>query len=253
MDRAVPGRRHVMPRVASMQIDTPHPAWTASARASANFRFAAALAAAFVGVLWLLQITNWALGLDAAPFGIRPRSVQGLAGILFAPLAHGGFEHLLANTLPVLLLVTAMLHLYPRSSPVVLPAVYFGPGLAVWAFGRDAIHLGASGLTYGLIAHVFVAGMLRRDRRAIAASLVVAFLYGTAVWGVFPIQRHHSWETHLAAALIGVALALLLRHRDIPPPVRYDWEGEAGANDAPAASSGEWVGGAPDDTAPLRH
>jgi membrane associated rhomboid family serine protease len=236
-----------------MQVDTPHPAWTASARASANFRFAAALAAAFVGVLWLLQITNWALGLDAAPFGIRPRSAEGLAGILLAPLAHGGFEHLLANTLPVLLLVTAMLHLYPRSSPIVLPAVYFGPGLAVWAFGRDAIHLGASGLTYGLIAHVFVAGILRRDRRAIAASLVVAFLYGTAVWGIFPIQRHHSWETHLAAALIGVALALLLRHRDIPPPVRYDWEGEASATDAAPAIPEEWVGGAPDDTAPPRH
>jgi membrane associated rhomboid family serine protease len=149
---------------------------------------------------------------------------RGLAGLVFAPLMHGDFEHLVANTLPVVILGTAMLHLYPRAAPIVLPAIWIGPGLAVWLFARGGIHLGASGLVYGLVAYVFAAGLIRRDRRAMAASMVVAFLYGASVWGVLPIQRGHSWETHLAAALIGLALAFALRKRDIPPKVRYDWE-----------------------------
>jgi membrane associated rhomboid family serine protease len=71
-----------------------------------------------------------------------------------------------------------------------------------------------------------VAGLIRLDRRAIAASLLVCFLYGTLVWGVLPIRPGVSWETHLAAALIGLLLAIALRRLDIPPRKRYSWEGE---------------------------
>ena len=78
-----------------------------------------------------------------------------------------------------------------------------GPGLAVWLFARGGVHVGASGLVYGLVSYIFVAGLLRRDRRAIATSLLVCFMYGALVWGVLPIQPRISWETHLAAALIG--------------------------------------------------
>lgn len=207
-----------------MPLATPDPAYTSSPRAHANFRLAAMLALAFVALAWLLQILNW--GLDTPPLGVRPRTAEGVAGILFAPVSHAGFEHLIANTLPLWVLLTAMLHLYPRSSPVALPLLYLGPGIAVWALGRDAVHAGASGLIYGFTAYVFVAGMLRRDRRAIAASLGVAFLYGYTIWGVFPIRRNDSWETHLAAALIGVVLALALRRRDVPPAITYAWEAE---------------------------
>jgi membrane associated rhomboid family serine protease len=207
-----------------MPLATPDPAYTASGEAREHFRLAARLALAFVGLIWLLQLMNW--GLDTDPLGVRPRTLEGLAGILFAPVSHAGFEHLIANTLPLIVLLTAMLHLYPRSSPVALPFLYLGPGLAVWAFGRDAVHAGASGLVYGLTAYVFAAGLLRRDRRAIAASMGVAFLYGYLVWGVMPLRERDSWETHLAAALIGAVLALALRKRDIPPRVTYAWEGQ---------------------------
>ena len=90
--------------------------------------------------------------------------------------------------------------------------------------------VGASGLVYGLVSYIFVAGVIRRDRRAIAASLLVSFLYGSLVWGVLPIEPGVSWETHLAAALIGLALAIALRRLDIPPRKRYAWEDE---NDEP--------------------
>jgi membrane associated rhomboid family serine protease len=121
-----------------------------------------------------------------------------------------------------------MLHLYPQSSLRVLPAIYLGPGVAVWLLGPSgSSHLGASGLVYGMVSYIFVAGLIRRDRRAIAASMLVAFMYGALVWGVLPIKYGVSWQTHLAAALIGVAMAIALRRLDVQPRRRYSWEDKA--------------------------
>jgi membrane associated rhomboid family serine protease len=209
-----------------MQLHLPDPADVGSERARDNFRLAVKISLGFVGLLWLIQLLNSALDLGPEDFGVRPRELPGLPGILIAPLVHSGFEHLLANTLPLLVLGTAMLYLYPSSARRVLPAVYLGTGVAVWLFARGSSHIGASGLIYGLVSYVFVAGLIRRDRRAIAASLLVCFMYGALVWGVLPIQRGVSWETHLAAALIGVAMAIALRRRDIPSRNRYSWEEE---------------------------
>jgi membrane associated rhomboid family serine protease len=148
---------------------------------------------------------------------------------------HGDFAHLVANSVPLAAVGSAMLFLYPHSALRVLPAVYLGPGLIVWLFGRDSVHLGASGLVYGLVSYVFMAGLLRRDRRAIAASLLVILVYGSLAWGVLPIDPRVSWETHLAAASIGVLMALALRRFDVPPRKRYVWEDEIeAAEDDPA-------------------
>jgi len=207
-----------------MEIHSPDPDYTGSDRARANFRLAVLTSAGFVALIWLIPLLGW--GLELEQFGVRPRQWIGLPGILFAPLLHADFDHLIANSLPLLVLGTTLFHLYPGSAFRVLPAVYLGPGIAVWLFARGGDHIGASGLIYGLVAFIFVAGLIRSDRRAIAASLLVAFMYGTLVWGLLPIKQSVSWETHLAAALIGVVAAILLRHRDNPPRVRYSWEGE---------------------------
>jgi len=212
--------------MAAMQFHVPDPSYTGSAQSRAHFRLAARIAFGFVALLWLIYLMQWGLDLEPALSGIRPREWAGLPGILFSPLVHASFEHLIANSAPLLVAGTAMLFLYPNSALRALPAIYLGTGLAVWLFGRESVHFGASGLVYGLVSHVFVAGMLRRDRRAIAASLVVCFMYGSLVWGVLPMQPGVSWETHLAAALIGVASAIALRRLDVPPPKRYVWEGE---------------------------
>ena len=210
----------------------PDPDYTTSVRARANFRLAAKIALAFVAVLWAVDFFNVVLGLDLQRFGVRPRELAGVPGILLAPLLHAGLSHLISNSIPLFLLGTGMLYLYPNSALKVLPAVYLGPGIAVWLLSRPAsIHIGASGLVYGLVAYVFTAGLIRRDRRAIAASMLVYFLYGTLVWGVLPIKPGMSWETHLAAALIGVVMAIALRHYDVPPRKRYDWENETDASD----------------------
>ena len=209
-----------------MEIHVPDPGFTGSERSRANFRLAVRIALGFVALLWAIHLSSAALDLAPSDLGVRPREPAGLLGIFFAPLVHGGFAHLIANSPPLLVLGTAMLYLYPQSSLRVLPAVYFGPGIAVWLFARGSSHVGASGLVYGLASYILVAGLLRHDRRAIAAALLVCFMYGALVWGVLPIEPGVSWETHLAAALIGVGLAFALRHLDIPPRRRYSWEDE---------------------------
>jgi membrane associated rhomboid family serine protease len=219
-----------------MQLDVPDPRYTHSVHSRALFALAVRLSIGFVVVLWLIHLMNWGMDLDPLPFGVRPREWLGLIGIVTAPLVHGDFAHLVANSAPLLVLGAVTLFLYPHSTLRVLPAIYLGPGAAVWVFGRDSVHIGASGLVYGLVSYVFVAGLLRRDRRAVAASLLVALMYGTLAWGVLPIQPRMSWETHLAAMAIGVLLALALRKLDIPPRKRYAWEDEA----EPPEAEPEW-------------
>lgn len=214
-----------------MHFDVPDPRYTHSVHSRALLVLAVRLSIGFVAVLWLIHLMNWGLDLDPRPFGVRPREWLGLIGIGAAPLVHGDFGHLVANSVPLLVLGAVMLFLYPHSTLRVLPAVYLGPGLLVWMFGRDSVHFGASGLVYGLVSYVFVAGLLRRDRRAIAASLLVVFMYGSLAWGVLPIQPGVSWETHLSAAVIGVLMALILRKLDVPPRKRYAWEDETVGDD----------------------
>ena len=207
-----------------MQVHATDPAYAASADSHSRFRAAAIVSLMFVAALAVVHVASWALELDLQRFGIHPRDALGLAGVFMAPLLHGDVAHLASNALPLLIAGTALLYLYPDSSRFVLPALYLGTGVLVWLFGRDSIHIGASGLVYGIVAYVFVGGILRRDRRAWAASVLVAFFYGAMVWGVLPLKHGVSWETHLAAAAIGVALAIALRRRDIPPRKLYSWE-----------------------------
>src|ERR1700694_3408987 len=143
-----------------MQIHIPDPAHTGSERARTNFRLAVKMALGFVALIWLIQLLNWVLDLGPADFGVRPRQLAGLPGILFAPLVHGGFAHLIANSPPLLVLGTAMLYLYPSAALRVLPAVYLGTGVAVWLCARGSAHIGASGLIYGFVSVILVSALL---------------------------------------------------------------------------------------------
>ncbi|MDZ7747789.1 MAG: rhomboid family intramembrane serine protease [Halofilum sp. (in: g-proteobacteria)] len=202
-----------------------------------RLRAAGAAVTGLVALLWaihgLAAMGDWAL----APLGVRPGTASGLIGVLTAPLVHGSWGHLLGNTLPLLVLGTAMAFGTPRAAAIALPAIWLGSGLAVWLFARPAVHLGASGIAYGMMLFVFTAGVRRRDRRSIALALIVFFLHGGMIWGVLPLAAGVSFEYHLAGALVGLVCALLLGRRDpVPPrPRKYAWEGEPIDREHPAA------------------
>jgi membrane associated rhomboid family serine protease len=208
-----------------MPLAKPDPRYTLSPRARASFRLALRITLVFIGILWTVFIIDAAFGLRLGRFGLRPGSATGLIGIATAPLLHGSFQHLLSNTLPMLVSLAATLYLYPASSVRVVPLVWLGSGAIAWFIGQSpSLHIGASGLIYGLLAYVFMGGLLRRDMRSVSVSLLVGFLYGSMVWGVLPIRPNMSWEMHLSGAMTGLLLAVLYRQWDRVPLVRYDWE-----------------------------
>ncbi len=192
-----------------------------------RLRIAFIIALSFALLLWMIKLAEYLAGLDFTQFGIYPRRADGLAGILYAPFIHGSLAHLFANTAPIIVIGTMLLYGYPRAARVLLPVVYLGGGGAVWLFAREAYHIGASGLAFGMLFFVFTVGALRWERRTLALSLVVFFLYGGMIQGVIPTARDVSFESHLSGALIGIVLAFLLRHRDPEPPRKqYSWERE---------------------------
>ncbi len=187
----------------------------------------------FALLLWLIKLMEISLALDLTRYGVYPGRLSGFFGMLWAPLIHGSLSHLFANTAPIIILGTALLYGYPKSARIVLPVVYFGSGLGVWLFARESYHIGASGLSFGMLFFVFTIGTLRWDKRAIALSMALFFLYGSMVWGIFPGDPRISFESHLCGAAIGVALAFILRNHDpAPPKKQYSWEGDEEADES---------------------
>ncbi len=183
-------------------------------------------------MIWLLDL---AFDLELQQFGVLPRELDGLVGIVTSPLIHSSFEHVFSNTLPLLILGSSFLYAYPKSARIGIPVIYVGSGVGVWVFARSSYHIGASGLSYGMMFFLFMMGILRRDRLSIAISLTVFFLYGSMVWGIFPTKVGISFESHLFGAIIGAGLAIVLRKYDpAPPEKRYDWEDEPNEFEASA-------------------
>ena len=187
---------------------------------------------AFIALLWAIEFMDRSLGLGLYRLGVYPGEQQGLWGILCAPLIHGSWGHLASNSIALLLLGVALLYGYPRAARPVLALVYIGSGIGVWLFARHSYHLGASGLTHGMMFFIFTTGILRGDRLSIALSMIVFFLYGGMVWSIFPQEPGVSYESHFFGALSGIVAAFLFRDRDPLPAVKtYDWEDEAAAGE----------------------
>jgi membrane associated rhomboid family serine protease len=157
---------------------------------------------------------------------VRPWSAEGLLGLLTAPLLHGSVEHIVANGIAVLLLGTLAGTAFPAAAVRALPLLWIGSGLGAWLLGQpDSHHLGASGVTHGLAFLVFVLGLLRRDRAAIAAGMLAFLFYGGMLLTILPREPGVSWESHLGGAIGGVIAAFLFRHSDpMPPRAKYSWE-----------------------------
>ncbi len=167
---------------------------------------------------------------------IQPQLLQGLPGVLSAPLLHGSAGHLASNALSVLILGTLAGTVFPRATARALPVLWLGSGLGTWLIATGGFHLGASGVTHGLGFLIFTLGVLRRDRPSIAAALIAFFFFGGMLMTVLPQELGVSWEYHLSGAVAGVLSGIVWRRADpMPPRQRYSWEEEAERGDEDAS------------------
>jgi membrane associated rhomboid family serine protease len=172
---------------------------------------------------------------DYQQLSLQPGVWVGLVGIISAPLLHGSFEHLFSNSFSILVLGTLAGTVYPKASIRALPVIWILSGVGTWFLAIRGFHIGASGITHGLMFFLMAMGLLRRDRPAFAAAFIGILLFGGMLLSVLPQQPDISWEYHLSGALAGVFSAILWRKLDpAPPRPVYSWEeedDEASAND----------------------
>jgi membrane associated rhomboid family serine protease len=186
-------------------------------------------------LIWLVKIIEILFEIDFSSLGIHPFSADGLAGIIFSPFIHADLNHLFNNTLPLFFLSVALFFFYSEVALRVFILTWIFSGILVWLAGREAWHIGASGVVYGLASFLFFSGIIRKYFRLIALSLLIVFLYGSMVWGLFPgVYRNVSWESHMLGFFAGIALAVWYRKEGPQAPV-YEWleeeEEEEGGGD----------------------
>lgn len=167
---------------------------------------------AFLFLIWAVKIVEWGLGLNLYFLGIFPLHTKGLLGIISSPFVHSDFGHLMANSVPFLVLSWGIFYFYRPLSYRIFFLCYLTTNSLVWLGAREAWHIGASGLVYALASFLFFSGIIRNHYRLIAISFVVVFLYGGMFWGVFPILKDVSWEGHLFGAFSGLIYALAFRN-----------------------------------------
>jgi membrane associated rhomboid family serine protease len=164
-----------------------------------------------VFLMWLAFALEFLYGWPLSYFGIIPRTLPGIVGILVSPMLHGSFLHLVSNTIPLLFLGSVLFFFYERFAVTVFFRAYFWTNLLVWLFGRPAsVHIGASGVVYALAFFLIFFGIFYRDFRSLIITIVVLLTYGGIFYGVLPGDPSISWESHLAGALVGISTAITL-------------------------------------------
>jgi membrane associated rhomboid family serine protease len=199
--------------------------------------------AIFVLLMWLIKAIEVLFELDLSNFGIYPRETRGIPGILLSPFIHSDLRHLFNNSLPLFLLAVALFFFYSEVALKVFSWTYLLTGSLVWLGGREAWHIGASGLVYGLASFLFFSGIIRKYFRLIALSLLIVFLYGEMVWGIFPgVYQGVSWESHMLGVFSGILLAVIYRKQGPQKPVVV-WDEESSFAEATEDEGEEEEGG----------
>ncbi len=176
-----------------------------------------------ISLIWLVKITEVVFEFDLSGLGIYPLSVKGLPGIILSPLIHDDFKHLFNNTIPLFFLSVVLFYFYSEVALKIFAWTILITGGLVWIAGRDAWHIGASGLVYGLASFHFFSGIIRKHLRLIALSLLIVFLYGSMVWGIFPdVYKNVSWESHMLGFFSGAVLSVWYRKEGPQRPV-HEW------------------------------
>ncbi|MCB0805419.1 MAG: rhomboid family intramembrane serine protease [Bacteroidales bacterium] len=180
----------------------------------------------FLTLLWIIKLGEILAHIDLGFLGVYPRSFTGLIGIITAPMIHADLKHLFANSIPLFVLGSCILYFYKEIALKTIVLIYLISGISVWVGAREAYHIGASGVVYGLAAFLFFSGIFRKDIRLLAITMLVTFLYGSLVWGIFPDfypEKNISYESHFWGLIAGSVLAFYFR-KDGPKRKKYNWE-----------------------------
>lgn len=165
--------------------------------------------------IWLVALLNLVSGYSLNGwFGLQPRAISGLDGVLLMPLLHGSLSHAAANTVPLIVLGAVIATTAERVALTATALIVLLGGFAVWVFGTSAIHVGASGLIFGWFGFLVARGIFERRIVPMLVAGAVVLVYGTMIWGVLLGQPGVSWESHLFGALAGVLAAFVLRNDD---------------------------------------
>ncbi len=195
-----------------------------------RFLIALIFPAVFVGIIGLIHLSAYSLDVSLVSYGVFPRKLSGLIGILTSPLIHADFKHLFNNSVPLIIMGTALFYFYKEVAFKVSFWIYLMVGVWTWVSAREAYHIGASGVLYGLFSFLLVSGFLRRNKNLISLSFAVIFLYGSLVWGIFPIDVKISFEGHLWGVVAGIVLALYYRKQG-PQKIEHIWPDEEEEDD----------------------
>ncbi len=176
-------------------------------------------------LMWTAFWVNRKYNVDLLVFGIFPRTLHGLKGVLFSPFLHGSIDHLFNNSIPIAVLLAALRFFY---RDVCYKIVLFGilsSGFVTWIIGREFYHIGASGLVYVLASFIFFKGLQTKYFRLIALSLAVIIVYGGLIWFIFPdIEEGISWEAHFSGFLVGIIFSIMFAVSDFRKESKYEWQ-----------------------------
>ena len=179
----------------------------------------------FVLLLWVVYWVEVKYQIYLNDYGIFPRTVSGLRGIIFSPFLHGDIEHLYNNSIPIFLLIAALRYFYRKQALEVIGYGILLSGFITWLIARPSYHIGASGLIYVLVAFIFFKGIQTGYYRLVALSLIIIVVYGGMIWYVFPgVEEGISWEGHLAGLITGLLFSVLYKTPEFKKPIFYAWE-----------------------------
>ena len=176
----------------------------------------------FIALLYIIELFDSLSNHRLDQNGIRPLEADGLWGIIFAPLLHANWDHLIANTVPALILGFLMTLAGLSRFIFATAIVWIVGGFGTWLIGNlgthcpyvgvscESNHIGASGLIFGWLAFLIVFGFFTRKVWEIVVGVVVLFVYGGVLLGVLPGTYGVSWQGHLCGAIAGVIAAYLL-------------------------------------------
>ncbi|NLB87580.1 MAG: rhomboid family intramembrane serine protease [Bacteroidales bacterium] len=165
--------------------------------------------ASFMFLAWLIFALEKSLNINFAQYGLLPRDFRQWYGILTMPFLHGGSEHIIANTVSFIILGSMLFYFHNDRAILLFILSYFLSGIFTWLIGRESIHIGASAMIYAFAGYLFTAGLIGKNIRRMAITLIIVFLYGSMIWGMFPINEKISWEGHLSGFITGLILAII--------------------------------------------